>query len=175
MTIFGGLRPPRTFFANLGVVDAAIAASLADDQQDKAVDEQWHARVPVGPRDSGAVQTPAGDTPADPNPKRIFDGATVLRNFHLYRWLIAGLVYFNEMGTIKSVPVVNTREWYFFPTGRTLVRFRNYRAGPAYPQTVVDIADAWGAYRVEPKPDRRDILYIYANNALLIEWVNVPT
>ena len=136
---------------------------------EKAVDEQWLARVPVAPRDAGAVQTPTGDIPADPNPKHIFDGATVFRNFHLYRWLIAGFVYFNEMGTIKSVPVVNSREWYFFPTGRTLVRFRNYRAGSSYPQTVVDIADSWGAYRVEPKPDRQDILCVYANNALLIE------
>jgi len=83
--------------------------------------------------------------------------------------VIAGFVYFNEMGGIKSVLVVNSREWYFFPTGRTLVRFRNYRAGSSYPQTVVDIADSWGAYRVEPKPNRQDILYVYANNALLIE------
>jgi hypothetical protein len=65
--------------------------------------------------------------------------------------------------------VVNTSEWYFFPTGRTLVRFRNYRAGFPYPTTVADVSDSWGAYRVEPKPAERDILHRYADNALFIE------
>jgi hypothetical protein len=90
-----------------------------------------------------AVQLPTADIPADPNPTRTFDGATVLTNFQLYRRLISGFVYFNVQGTIKSVPIVNTSEWYFFPTGRTLVRFRNYRAGFPYPNTVVDVSDSW--------------------------------
>jgi hypothetical protein len=169
MTIYGGLGPPRTYAVNPGVVDAAIAASLAADAQEEAVDAQWLARVPVGPRDPGAIQRPAGDIPADPNPGQIFDAPTVLTNFQLYRWLIPGFVYFYDMGTIRSVPVVHTREWYFFPTGRALVRFRNYRTSGVYPHTVVDISDSWGAYRVEPKPDRRDILHVYADNGLVIE------
>jgi hypothetical protein len=170
MTIFGGtLGPPSTYTVNLGVVDAAIEASLAADANEARIDAQWLTRVPVGPRDPSATQIPIGDIPADPNPRRIFDAATVLTNYQLYRRLIPGVVYFNHQGTIKSVPVVNTREWHFFPTGRVLVRFRNHRAGVTYPSTVVDVTDSWGAYRIEPKPDQRDILHLYADNAVFIE------
>jgi hypothetical protein len=170
LTIFGGtIGGPRSYTVNLGVVDAAIEASLAADAAEARVDAQWLARVPVGPRDPNAVQIPTADIPADPNPARIFDAPTVLTNFQLYRRLIAGFVYFNDRGTIRSVPVVNTREWYFFPTGRVLVRFRNHRAGFSYPTTVVDVTDSWGAYRVEPRGDQRDILHLYADNAVFIE------
>jgi hypothetical protein len=170
MTIFGGtFGPPRTYTVNLGVVDAAIEASLAADAEEARVDAQWLARVPIGPRDPNAVTMPVGDVPADPNPRRLFDTPTVLTNFHLYRRLVPGFAYFNVQGTIRTVPVVNTREWYVFPTGRTLVRFRNYRAGATYPTTVVDVTDSWGAYRVAPKPDQRDVLHAYADNALFIE------
>jgi len=34
---------------------------------------------------------------------------------------------------------------------------------------VADVSDSWGAYRIEPKPAARDILHIYADNALFIE------
>jgi len=67
------------------------------------------------------------------------------------------------------VPVLNSREWSFFPTGRVLVRFRNHRAGGAYPTTAVDLSDTWGAYRIDPKPEQRDVLHRYADNALTIE------
>jgi hypothetical protein len=73
------------------------------------------------------------------------------------------------MGTIKSAPVVNTREWHFFPTGRVLVRFTNHRAGLFYPQTIEDVSDNWGAYRVGPKPAQRDILHRYADDSLFLE------
>jgi hypothetical protein len=169
MTIFGGLGPPRTYAVNLGVVDAAIEASLASDEQEAAIDGQWLARVPVGPRDPNAVQIPTAEIPADPNPGQIFPAPTVLTDFRLYRRLIPGFVYFNDLGTIRSVAVVNTRAWYFFPTGRVLVRFRNHRAAGSYPITAVDVSDSWGAYRVEPKPQQTDILHIYADNALFIE------
>jgi hypothetical protein len=169
LTIHGGTLPPSTYTVNLGKVDAAIAASLAADADETRIDAQWLARVPVGPRAPGAVQVPTADIPADPNPGRIFDAPTVLTNFQFYRRLIPGFVYFNDRGVIRSVPVVNSREWYFFPTGRVLVRFRNYRAGAFYPTTVADATDSWGAYRVEPKGDQRDILHIYADNGLFIE------
>jgi hypothetical protein len=150
-------------------VDAAIAASLAADAEEARIDAQWLARVPVSPRDPGAVQVPTADIPADPNPGRIFDAPTVLTNFQLYRRLFLGFVYFNDWGVIRSVSVINSREWYFFPTGRVLVRFRNHRAGGSYPMTVVDVSDSWGAYRVEPKGEQRDILHVYADNRLFIE------
>ena len=170
LTIYGGtLGPPSTYTVNLGAVDAAIAASLAADADEARIDAEWLARVPVGPRDPRAVQVPTADIPADPNPGRIFDAPTVLTNFQLYRRLVLGFVYFNDLGVIRSVSVVNSREWYFFPTGRVLVRFRNYRAAGAYPTTAVDVTDSWGAYRVEPKGDQRDILHIYADNGLLVE------
>lgn len=78
-------------------------------------------------------------------------------------------MYFNDRGVIRSVAVLNSREWYFFPTGRVLVRFRNHHAGAVYPTTAVDVSDSWGAYRVERKGDQRDILHIYADNGLFIE------
>ena len=69
MTIFGGnLGPPSTYTVNLGVVDAAIDASLAADAEEARIDAQWLTRVPIGPRDPNAVQIPAADIPADPNP-----------------------------------------------------------------------------------------------------------
>ena len=170
LTIHGGtLGPPSTYTVNLGKVDASIAASLAADADEAKIDAQWLARVPVGARDPRAVQVPTADIPADPNPKRIFDAPTVLTNFQFYRRFIAGFVYFNDQGVIRSVPVLNSREWYFFPTGRVLVRFRNHRAGVAYPTTVVDATDSWGAYRVEPRSDKRDILHIYADNLVFTE------
>jgi hypothetical protein len=169
MTIFGGLGSPSTFVVNLGLVDAAIAASGNDDAEEAQMDAEWLTRVPVGPRDPNAVQIPTADIPADPNPGLRFEAPTVLTDYRLYRWLISTFVYFNDLGTIKSVAVVNTREWHFFPTGRVLVRFTNHRAGVFYPQTVVDVTDSWGAYTVEPKPSQRDILHRYADNSVFIE------
>ncbi len=169
LTIFGGLGPPRSYTVNLGAVDAAVEASHAADAAEAQVDAEWLARVPVGPRDPNAVQMPTADVPADPNPTRIFDGAAVLTSFQLYRYFIAGFVYFNEQGTIRSVPVTNSREFYFFPTGRALVRFRNHRVGGRYPITAVDISDSWGAYRVEPRGEERDILHRYADNVVVLE------
>jgi hypothetical protein len=169
MTVFGGLGPPRTYTVNLGAVDAAVAASLAADAEEAQVDARWLARVPIGPRDPNAVQLPAGDVPADPHPDRRFEPATVFASFRFYRRLIPGFVYFNDRGTIRTVPVLNSREWSFFPTGRVLVRFRNHRAGGAYPTTAVDVSDTWGAYRIDPKPEQRDVLHRYADNALTIE------
>jgi hypothetical protein len=78
-------------------------------------------------------------------------------------------VQFNVSGNIRSVAVVNTREWHFFPTGRVMVRFTNHRAGLVYPVTVPEISDIWGAYIVEPKPAETDILHIYADNVLFME------
>jgi hypothetical protein len=169
LTLFGGLGPPRTFTVNLGAVDEALAASAAADAAEAQVDAAWLARVPVGPRDPNAVQVPTADIPSDPTPGYVFDAPTVLTSFALYRRLLPGVVYFNEWGTIKTVPVVNTREWYLFPTGRALVRFRNHHAGLSYPTTVVDISDSWAAYRVEPRSDQRDILHLYADNRVFIE------
>jgi hypothetical protein len=50
-----------------------------------------------------------------------------------------------------------------------LVRFKNYSAGAFYPNTVVTVSDSWGAYHIGPKPEERDILHLYADNALFIE------
>lgn len=169
MTIYGGLGAPNTYTVNLGQVDAAIQASLAADAVEAQIDAQWLARVPVGPRDPNAVQIPVGDIPADPNPGMIFEAPTVFSHYQLYRRLIPGFVYFNDLGSIKSVAVVNTREWHFFPTGRVMVRFKNYSAGPFYPNTVADVSDSWGAYRIGPKPEERDILHIFADNTLFLE------
>lgn len=169
MTIFGGLGAPSTYKVNLGVVDAAIAESLAEDAQEAQVDAQWLARVPIGPRDPNAVHIPTGNIPADPNPGQIYPSPTVFKGYHLYRRLILGFVYFNHLGSIVSVPVTNTREWHFFPTGRVLVRFRNYSAGAVYPTTIETVSDSWGAYRIDPKPQLNDILHIYADNVVFIE------
>lgn len=169
MTIFGGLGAPSTYTVNLGIVDAAIAASLAADAQEAQVDAGWLARVPIGPRNPNAVHLPVGDIPADPNPGRIFEDPTVFTGYHLYRRLIPGFVYFNHLGEIRCVPVVHTREWHFFPTGRVLVRFKNYRAGLVYPATAVDVSDSWGAYVIGPKPEEQDILHLFADNSLLID------
>jgi hypothetical protein len=103
------------------------------------------------------------------HPGHVYDTATVLAQFALYRRLLPGFVYFNDLGTIRSVAVVNSREFYLFPTGRALVRFRNYRAGFSYPMTVVDISDSWAAYRVEGKPTQTDILHLYADNVVVLE------
>ena len=170
LTIHGGtLGPPRTYTVNLGVVDQAIAASHAADAQEAQVDAQWITRVPVGPRDPNAVQVPTGAIPADPNPGSVFADATVLTSFQFYRRLHPGFVYFNDLGSIRSVAVVNTSEWYFFPTGRVLVRFTNYRAGLFYPTTVAEVSDNWGAYLVAPKSAERDILHLYADNSVFLE------
>ncbi|HWQ91664.1 MAG TPA: hypothetical protein VN673_08330 [Clostridia bacterium] len=170
LTIYGGvLAYPSTYTVNLGTVDASIAASLAADAAEALVDAQWMARVPVAPREPDAVQVPVGDIPADPNPTHIFQSPTVFTNYQFYRRLIGTTVLFFDQGTIKSVPVINTREWHLFPTGRVLVRFRNHRASASYPITIVDVTDNWGAYRVDPKPTQLDILHIFADNSLFIE------
>jgi hypothetical protein len=170
MTVYGGtLGPPSSYTVNLGAVDAAIAASLAADEDEARADALWLTRVPTGPRNPDAVQMPTAAIPADPNPGRVFDPATVLANFQLDRRFIGGFVYFNDRGTIRSVPVLNSREWYLFPNGRTLVRFRNHRVVGAYPTTAVDVTDSWGAYRVEPRGDQRDVLHRYPDNVLLVE------
>jgi hypothetical protein len=169
MTIYGGTQPPSTYAVNLGAVDAAIAASLAADAEDARVDASWMDRVPLGPKRPDAVHVPTADIPADPQPGHVFEDATIFAGFQLYRRLTPGFVYFNVQGVIRSVPVVNTSEWHFFPTGRTLVRFKNYRAGISYPSTIADVSDAWGAYRVDGKPSERDVLHRYADNAVHIE------
>jgi hypothetical protein len=169
VTFHGGLGSPSTYSVNLGSVDADIAASLAADDAEALIDASWTTRVPVGPRDPGAVSFPTADIPADPNPGHIFPSPTVLTGYQLYRRLIPGFVYFKVQGTILSVAVVNTREWHFFPTGRVLVRFRNHFAGAVYPSTVVDTSDTWGAYQVGPQPEESDILHRYADNTVTLE------
>jgi len=49
------------------------------------VDAQWLARVPIAPLDPNAA---LGDVSADPNPRQIFQGATVFTGFQYYRRLI---------------------------------------------------------------------------------------
>ena len=169
LTMYGGtLGPPSTYTVNLGVAEASMKASLAADEEKEKIDAEWLARVPIGPRKPDAVHVPIGDIPPDPLPGKIFPDPTVFTAGRLYRWLIAGFVYFMELGTIRSVPVVNTREWYFFPTGRALIRFKNYRAGAFYPSTVADVSNSWGAYRIDPKPAERDVLHRYADNGVFI-------
>ncbi|MBL9134510.1 MAG: hypothetical protein JNK85_01515 [Verrucomicrobiales bacterium] len=169
LTLYGGAAGPSTYQVNLGTVDADIAASLEADASDALIDARWIQRIPVGPKDPGAVYVPTGDLPNDPQPLHVFDRPTVFTGYQLYRRLIPGFVYFNVQGTIKSVAVVNTREWHFFPTGRVLVRFKNTRAGVFYPMTETDVTDNWGAYRVEPKSNATDILHLYADNDVFIE------
>lgn len=170
LTIHGGASGgASTYQVNLGQVDAAIAASHTADAAAEAIDTQWLARVPIRLRDPNATQLPAGDLPVDPRPERIFESPTVLQDYRLYRRLVPGFVYFNEHGTILSVAVVNTREWHFFPNGRVLVRFTNYRAGAFHPQTVKDVSLNWGAYRVDPPSGQSDILHLYADNEVRID------
>ena len=152
LTIFGGPRPAEHLHGQPRRGRRRDRGVVGGGRRRGADRRAVAGARAVGPRDPNAVQLPTADIPADPNPGRIFDAPTVLTNFQLYRRLIPGFVYFNDQGTIRTVPVVNSREWYFFPTGRVLVRFRNHRAGVAYPTTVVDATDSWGAYRVEPKP-----------------------
>jgi hypothetical protein len=170
LTIHGGdSAAASTYRVNLGQVDAAIADSHAADAEREAVDAQWLDRVPIRQRDPQATPVPAGDLPADPRPERVLDSPTVLQNYRLYRRLVPGFVYFNDLGTIRSVAVVHTREWHFFPNGRVLVRFTNYRAGPFYPQTVKDVSLNWGAYRLDPPSGGSDILHLYADDEVLID------
>lgn len=169
MTLYGSAQGPSTYKVNLGTVDAAIEASFAADAAEALVDGPWLARIPIGPRDPNAVQVPVGNIPADPFPSRIFETPTVFNSYQLYRRLIPGFVYFNVNGTIRSAAVVHTREWHFFPTGRVLVRFRNYSAGPIWPTTIEDVSDGWGAYQITPKPAESDILHAFADNGLIIE------
>ncbi len=165
----GGLGAPQTYTVNLGQVDAAIAASVAADDAKELIDAQWLARVPLAPRDPNAVSVPIGDLPADPNPGSVFPVPTVFPTYHLFRRLIPGFVYFNSGGTIRSLPVVNTREWHFFRNGRVLVRFKNVRAGAFYPTTIDEVTTFWGAYRVDPRPAQNDVLHLYADNTLVIQ------
>ena len=168
MTLYGGAQGPSTYKVNLGTVDAAIAASFAADAAEALVDAQWLARIPIGPRDPNAVQVPVGNIPADPFPGRVFEAPTVFNGYQLYRRLILGFVYFNVNGAIRSTPVTHTREWHFFPTGRVLVRFRNYSAG-VWPNTIENVSDGWGAYHITPKPAQSDILHAFADNGLIID------
>lgn len=170
LTLHGGTAGgASTYRVNLGQVDAAIAASHAADAAAEAIDDQWLARVPLRLRDPNATQIPVGNIPADPRPGRVFESPTVFQGYRLYRRLIPGFVYFEDRGTLRSVPVVNTREWHFFPTGRVCVRFTNHRAGVFYPQTVEDISLNWAAYRIDPPGDERDILHLYADNQVRID------
>ena len=129
MTIFGGLGPPSTYTVNLGVVDAAVDASLAADAEEARIDAQWLARVPLAPRDPNVVQIPTADIPADPNPGRVFTDSHSVHELPALQTIDSGLRLLQSQGTIRSVVVTHTREWHFFPTGRVLVRFQNYRAG----------------------------------------------
>jgi hypothetical protein len=169
MTIHGGVGAPVTYVVHPGEVDAAMAASHAADAEREITDDAWRARVPLRLRDPGAVQVPVGTIPADPQPGRIFADPTVFSGYQLYRRLIPGFVYFNVLGTIKSVAVVNTREWHFFPTGRVLVRFKNYYAGAFHPSTLEEISDNWGAYRIAPVTTREDVLHRYADDSVFLE------
>lgn len=169
LTLYGGVHPPATYRVNLGSVDADVAASLQADADREGVDDSWLARVPIVPRDPGVLPTPSVGLPPDPLPSRIFEDPTVLAHYQLYRRLIPGFVYFNDNGVIKSVAIVNTREWHFFPTGRVLVRFKNYYPGAFYPTTFEEVSDSWAAYRVEPKSAATDVLHRYADNVLRLD------
>lgn len=154
MTIYGGLpdTAPSTYTVNLGSVDAAITASLAADAQEAQVDAQWLARVPTAPIDPNAA---LGDVSADPNPRQIFQGATVFTGFQYYRRLIPRLVF---LAPDQIAIVIDTHGWSFFPTGRVMVRFTSGDGA--------DTLEVWGAYEIGPKPAQTDVLHCYADNTL---------
>jgi hypothetical protein len=154
MTIYGGLpdNAPSTYTVNLGSVDEAIAASLADDAQEARVDAQWLARVPIAPMD---VNAPPGNVSADPNPQQIFPGATVFTSFRYYCRLIPRIVF---LGLEQISIVIDTHAWSFFPNGRVMVRFTSGEG--------LDTWEVWGAYEIGPKPVQTDILHCYADNTL---------
>ena len=160
MTIYGGIgAPPELRGQSRRRPTTAIAATLAADADKARVDATWRDRVTIGPRDPGAVQRPAGDVPCGPAPDahlRLADGLHVVSPLPAVH---PGFVYFNVQGTIRTVPVMNSREFYLFPTGRVLVRFRNFIAGVTYPTTIANIADTWGAYHILPEPELDDVLH----------------
>ncbi len=173
VTLHGaGWGSPSTYTVHLGQATAAIAASQAADAALEVIDAEWLARLPLAARRPGSEPTPTVGLPVDPQPGRVFENATVLANYQLYRRLIPGFVYFNVLGSIKSVAVVNTREWHFLPNGRVLVRFRNYFAGPVYPTTLEEVTDSWGAYQVGGKPVETDVLHRYADNGVFFSMDN---
>lgn len=155
MTIYGGTdTTPSTYTVNLGSADAAIAASLADDAAEAQVDQQWLARVQLGP--TGPNGLVPEELPADPNPGQIFPAPTVFSKYQYYRKLIVKII----VGEV----LYDTQQWHFFPDGRILVRFT----------TVGDfghmlIQDEWGAYKIDPKPAQTDILHCYADNDLTVK------
>lgn len=159
MTIYGGTNTtPSTYTVNLGSVDAAIAASFADDDAQAPVDAQWLARVSIGPADPNA--TPVAGLPADPDPKQILQAPTVFSQHQFYRRLIPRFLY--------DTAVVDSQQWHFFPSGRVLVRFTTWTVDMSGWATE-SIMDAWGAYEIEAKPTQTDILHCYADNGLTLQ------
>lgn len=167
MTLYGGLSNslPRTYVANVGSVDAAIAASLAEDAAEAEVDAQWLARFPIGPRDPNAP--PVTGLPDDPKPWHVFEGATVFSGSRFYQRLIPHILfYIGPGGVISTLGVLDIHNFYFMPTGRVFIRFIYRRAGFPYPAIIEDIVEVWGAYEIKPKPIETDILHFYADNVL---------
>lgn len=169
MTIYGGLTnsKPATYTVNVGLVDAAIAASFAADEIEAAVNAAWLVKVKTGPLDLNVAPTPNAAFP-DPNPGHVFGAApTVFATYEFYRRLIPCFVSVLVNGRLTPLPVVDTQEWHFFSTGRVLVRFRTHHAN--WSEVVEEVTDLWGAYQIEPKPAPLDVLHCYADNELTIE------
>lgn len=167
MTMHGGLSntPPITYVVNVGMVDAAIAASLAEDAAEAEVDAQWLARFPLTPRDPTAP--PFTGLPDDPKPWHVFEGVTVFSGNRFYQRLIPHILfYIGPGGVISTLGVIDFHNFYFMPTGRVFIRFIYKRAGAPYPSVIEDIVEAWGAYEIKPKPIETDILHFYADNVL---------
>jgi hypothetical protein len=150
----------------LGSVDAAMEASLAADAAEAAVDAQWLARVPVGPRDPNAVQIPTANIPADPNP-RIFNAPTALRNYQLYRRLIPGFVYFNHWNDRERGGREHPRVALSPPAASWFASATTVPASCTRPRS--RMCRFLGSYRIEPKSVERDILHRYADNGVFIE------
>lgn len=156
LTIHGGTNTtPNTYTVNLGSADAAIAASLAEDEASAQVDAQWLARVQLGP--TGPIGTIPEELPADPNAGQIFPAPTVFSQYQYYRKLLVKY--------IRTVTYIDSQEWHFFPSGRFLLRFVTWDDAA---EKIVWVH--WGAYQIDPKPTQTDILHVYADNNLTVKF-----
>lgn len=144
-----------------------VGQMLADIDAERAA---FHARAPTGPIRPG-VQAPEPGYPPDPNPDRIFTGATVFSEGELYTFFSAFTYVMDLNGRLQTVNssdvVLNTPKmatldytrgeyrdtalWLFRPNGRVLVRYESYWNAldiGTVPITPT-VTASWGRYRIE--------------------------
>lgn len=114
----------------------------ASDEQERMNNDAWSKRVALGQIRVGATVAPT--LPKDPNPGRVYGGATGFARPQQYTYINTTKQHVVQGDTEGGR---NSVTFSFFPNGRVFAKFVTYIGDG--PQVTVSVTTAWGRYSIK--------------------------